>query len=269
MKRIENMNGDIKTIVETYNNFNEFCKIQNERPLVWDCSPTRDVVNDSEKRCNSFAEAQNFLLHGFNENVKEMVSAVGELQKTGTRTRNHRFADVVGYTPIVPNAIIGVPTSMLNQKKKPIKTKVVTIDYDPTVSWDVTPKQVLDFGCKFINCVMNLEKQGYRVRINYLAAANSHDNRQYVLRIPLKSEHNPLNIKRLSFPISHVAMLRYLFMDWEERLPNSEYIGGHGHPMYAADAKNKENLKSILGDNTYIVTFKTDLDVMFKQLDIN
>ena len=269
MRRTEVLNkkGKINTIVEEYNNFKEFCAVQNDRPLVWNTSyPTRDVTNDSDKRCNSFDEAQNYLLHGFDENVSEMVSAVGTLSKTGTRMKNQRYADVVGFAPIVPNAIIGIPTSMMNVRKKPIKTKVVTIDYDPTVDWTVTPKAVLDFGCRFINCVLNLERQGYRVRINYLATA-TRDNNQYILRIPLKSEFNPLNIKRMSFPLTHVAMLRYLFMDWEERLPKSKHLSGHGIPLYACDSKERENGRNVLGDGSYLVTFQTDVETMFAQID--
>jgi hypothetical protein len=144
----------------------------------------------------------------------------------------------------------------------------VTINYDPTVPWNVTPQEVLDFGCRFINCVLNLERRGYRVKINYLATAGDGEW-QYILRIPLKSEHNPLNIKRMSFPITHVAMLRYLFMDWEERLPKSERIGGHGHPLYTADTKEKNNFHEVLNDGSYLVTFETDIETMFKQIDAN
>lgn len=270
MKRAEYLDRNIKTIVEEYNNFKEFCAVQNNRPLVWDTwgEPTRDEKYDSDKRCDTFEEAQNFLLYGFEENVNEMVSAVGQLQKTGTRTRKQLYADVVGFAPIVPNAILGVPNSMMNVKKKQIKTKVVTINYDPTVPWHVSPQEVLGFGCRFINCVLNLERRGYRVKINYLATAGD-GTRQYILRIPLKSEHNPLNIKRMSFPITHIAMLRYLFMDWEERLPKSDRMSGHGHPLYVADANEKENFNEVMNDGSYLVTFGTDIETMFKQIDAN
>ncbi len=276
MRRIENLNpkaGEFETIVEIYNNFSEFCSVQNNRELVWKehYEPTREVKYDSDKRCDTFEQAQDYLLHGFDENVKEMIASVGALQKTGTKTQTQLYSDVVGFAPIVPNALLGLPNSMMNSKKKQVKTKVVTIVYDPAVQWGVSPQSVLEFGCRMINCIMNLEKNGYRVRVDYLKVHNdSYADRQYMFRIPIKSEHNPVNIKRLAFPMSHIAMQRYLAWDWIERLPKSRAMDGYGHSLSAnASAKEKENVKKYLRDDEYLVYYGMDVETVFKQIESN
>ena len=273
MKRYEDFKSEYKTIVETYRSFNEFCATQDNRPFVWtnpecDGKQYREVSGSDWRGDVSFKEAQDLLLHGYDKNIDAMVKRVGVLQKEGSSRKTKRFADCVGYAPIVPNALMGTPNSMMNQKKVPIKNKVVTILYSPQVSCGVDASEVTEFGCKFINSVMNLERNGYRVRIDYVDCYTSegNDKRQYVLRIPLKNEHQPVNIKRLSFPLTHVAMQRFLGFDWFEHVPKSKYIGGLGAPLNRTSRGAQSNFRRLLKDNEYLILFGDDVEQIFKQI---
>lgn len=275
MRRYERLNpkkGELKMILEEFRDFNEFQRVLDTRPIVWtddyDNEPSRDVVDRSFKGCNNYDEAREMLTHGYNESVDRMVKKVNTLQKTGNAVRNQNYPDVVGYQPIVPLALMGVPTSMMNQKKVQVKSKVITVNYDCGVTAKHKPKEVLDFGCEFINWCLNLENRGFRVKINYIKTFNptgGDTDRQYVLAIPLKNENQPLNIKRMSFALTHVAMQRYLSWDWVERLPGSTKVSNFGRSLsgWSEDSKYHKNIKDYYGDSSLLVTFGMDLDEVF------
>ena len=273
MKRYERLNpkrGELKMILEEYKDFGEFQRTLDARPIVWtdNSEPSRDEIDPSFKGCASYENAREMLTHGYNKSVERMVKKVNALQKTGTVRKTERFMDVVGYQPIVPLALIGVPTSMMNQRKVEVKSKIITVNYDCGVTASHKPKEVLDFGCEFINWCLNLENRGFRVKINYIKTFNPSSgdtNRQYVLAIPLKNENQPLNVKRLSFALTHVAMQRYLSWDWVERLPKSEPMYGFGRSLsaWSEDSKFHKNIKDYYGDSSLLVTFGMNLEKVF------
>ena len=85
-----------------------------------------------------------------------------------------------------------------------------------------------------------------------------------MLRIPLKNEHQPVNIKRLSFPLTHVAMQRFLGFDWFEHVPKSKYIGGLGAPLNRTSRGAQSNFRRLLKDNEYLILFGDDVEQIFK-----
>ena len=266
MKRREFKNGRIKTIMEEFSNFNEFINVNNNRPIVWECNsrPARKREDKDFTGCESFEEAQELLLHGYNESVDRMIKTVNALQKSGEKTKTVRFADVCGYAPIVPNAIIGLPCSMMNQKKQQVKARVVTLVYDVNCAWYVTTQELLDYGCRVINCALNLERAGYRVKIDIASTFNEEGKRQYIMRVPLKNEDQPINIKRVSFGMSHAAMLRYLAFDWAERLPGSKHLSAFGRAIQFAP-KCFENVKEVFGENEFLIHYGMDVEEMLSQ----
>lgn len=272
MKRFESKENKIHTIVEEYSGFGEFCSVANSRkPNKWavEHGPAKNEHDPGWRKCDSFEQAQDFLMHGYDEDVKELVGRVKTLQKQGTSARTHRYSDLVGYQPIVPNAILGLPKAMINSKKVPVKNKVVTILYNPSVGSATGKSEVMEFGAKLLSHVINLERHGYRVKIEYVCpiqGSAKKSDRQYVLRIPIKSEANPLNIKRTAFPIAHVGMFRYLAFDWYECLPGSVYMSGYGQTYKYADDNLKKNFTDMLDDNEYMINFYDDLDEIFGKI---
>ena len=273
MKRHEYRENGNVTIVEEYKNFNEFTSVAMTRnPNGWaeDHGLARESHDSGWRKCASFEEAQDFLRHGYDKDVSVMLKKISTLEKQGTRAQVHRYADVVGYVPIVPSAILGIPCSMMNSVKKPIKNRVISVLFNPSVSANVSKDEILDFGCKLLGYLLNLEKNGYRVRLEYalpITGLKSNKIRQYILRIPIKSEYNPLNVKRVAFPLAHVGMFRYLAFDWYEHLAGAEYMSGYGTTYNFATDKEKENFTSLLDGNEYMVDFYSDLDKVFEQLN--
>lgn len=275
MKHIDKKIDDWHIVAEEYRDFREFGRTQDRRDTVWTSggTPVREQAGSySWERAESYEQARGYLENGYNENVERLVKGVNALAN-GQATKTKRYADMVGYQPIVPNAVMGLPKSMMNHKKVKVKAKIITIAFDPGVMGSVKPESVLEYGCKFINWVQNLEAKGYRVRIEFMKsmAESAGDKEQYILLIPLKSENQPLNIKRMSFALTHVAMQRYLVWDWAERLPGSKQMWGfgcsfHGNARKHVLLKNaKAIVESVLGTKAMIVHYGMDLDRAFEE----
>lgn len=271
MKHVETEHNGIEIIMERFNNYTEFLNIIRSRETLWTVNdePVHEIVNENYWRgCSSYDEAEHYLQYGYEGDLERMKSRVGELQKQGTRMKTRQFNDVVGFAPIVANALMGIPNAMINSERKPVASKCVTICYEPSVSSMGTEKEVFEFGCRFVNAVMNLEEHGIRVRIDYLKT-NSRDGRCYAMRIPVKNENQPINLKRLMFPLTHIAMQRYLSFEWLETLPNSKHMFGYGHALYGATPQERKAItETIIGDNEYLIHFDgSDIEDVLKQID--
>lgn len=269
MRRREfNPKDDMKTIIEEFKDFKELLDVCDSRDLVWSRA-TRNITGRARFHgCDSFEEARDMFLHGCNEGVDRMVKSVNALKKSGSKKQTVRYADVCGYAPIVPAAINGLPCSMINQKKVMVKSRVITIVFETGVAANVTPQQVRDYGVKVINLVMDLEQAGYRVKLDvaqaYTGAVSGRSKgRQYICRVPVKNENQPVNVKRIAFALAHVAMLRYIFFDWVERLPKSKEIPGYGSTLYGY-CPARTNFEKHLDENEHLVYYGMDLEKEFR-----
>ena len=268
-KRVNKHNHLFHVISERFDSFTEFSSVCDSRDVVWKeyAGPVRELTHDPDKNCDTFEEACDYLLYGYTEKLNEFKSRVGELQKYGTRLKTVHYSDVLGYAPIVPNALLGLPNSMMNSRKVAHKKKAITLVCDPAVSGTVEPYQVFEWGCKLVNAIMNVERSGVRVRVDYLKM-NTADDELYMLRMPIKDEFNPVNIKRLMFPLTHIAMQRYLAWDWLERLPNSTPLSGYGCSTSVVGDTEKDVIRDALDDNEYLAYYGMDVDGLLKQIDL-
>jgi len=225
-----------RTMIETFSSANELVSITKARkfnPNGGFDSDTFSGQRDGDgswQGCKTMKEAVGLLQNGWAENVEVLKNKMnGTKQKVDGKRMTFKN-DVVGYTPIVPLAIMGIPNSMLNSHQRPIKTKIIDLYYDTTVSCGNSPKQILNNGMKIVETVINLEQSGYRVR---LSAMQSYSNRETsdTLIVGVKSENQPLDIKRIMFPLMHPAMFRMIGFGWYERCPTATHRSGYGRAL--------------------------------------
>ncbi|MBO5000565.1 MAG: hypothetical protein J6C58_07005, partial [Bacteroidaceae bacterium] len=111
--------------------------------------------------CSSWEEAVNLLNKGWDEPLNEIKKGVERNFKSNTvREKNRPQTGVVGYAPCVPNAIMGLPNSMIMTEKTPTKIKAVTINYSMSVTAGITTNQLLKAGISLLNIINNLELAG-------------------------------------------------------------------------------------------------------------
>lgn len=217
--------------VEIFGNSVEYAKAIETRTWKrgWhdDHIKTKDswALGDTMK---SGEEALDKFKNGYNDTVKDIQMAVNNAIKTIPQEKTVSMSSgVVGFAPIVPNAILGLPNSMITVKRKTIKSKVIDILYSTSVAAYVGAGEITKAGIKLLETIVKLEKKGYRVRLNILASYyENHDADVGIVCI--KSENEPMTLSRLTFPLTTPAMFRVLSFAWYERSPQTKYKSGYG-----------------------------------------
>lgn len=183
---------------------------------------------------SKMSEAFDMMNNGWCEKVDALKDSIKNVQqKMASEKISELKSDIVGFVPIVPNALMGLPNSMLNTNVRPKKNKVINILYGLDFSCYVSTNDILKAGLKVMSHIMRLEAQGFRVRLTAFQSYNPRDNRfQHILTVRCKSEDQPLDAQRVMFPMFHPAMFRSIGFGWYETLPESTYISGYGTPIY-------------------------------------
>lgn len=201
------------------------------------------------------------LREGYQPTV-DALKAKMKISAAGQSKRFKSFNDVVGYQPIIPNAIMGLPNSMVNSAMKPIKTKVLDVYYEITCSSYVQSSDLIAAGQKMLGVIMELEAQGYRFNLyctqGYYSAKDGCD----MVCVKVKSANQPMDLKRMSFPISHTAFFRGIGFDWYSKFPKGTYRFGYGSPMSHSKSQKdiQEQYKKIFGQNAIYFSATTILN---------
>lgn len=250
IKEIRCKSLDINFVVESYNSAEDVVKDCRTRKIT-DSRFNNMQVNlggHSASWCGvaSYDEALKFLEEGYQPTVDKLKSGIrASLQGTGKRISFHN--DIVGYAPIVPLAIQGVPNSMINSRMKPIKAKVIDIYYNMTASSGTSSESIIQAGVKMLSAIISLEQQGYRFNL-YALQTYYERNDCYILKIKVKDAMQPIDLKRISFPFTHTGFFRVIGFDWYSKCPKAKYISFYGRSIdYVYDMTNY--VKELFGNN--------------------
>lgn len=208
----------------------EKCKTRKITDSHFDDKSRSSDYRKSWHGVGSYREALDLMNDGWNEKVNELQAAIGKIKATQSDKRICFQNDVHGFAPIVPLAILGVPNSMINSTYRPIKSKVISVYYDMTMSCGNDADVIVSNGRKVIEAIVKLENSGYRVNLFAVQAYN--DSRSGdVVAVKVKSANQPLDMKRLCFPIMHAAFFRVIGFDWYSKFPKGKYRHGYGVNM--------------------------------------
>ena len=201
---------------------------------------------------SSYEEAERLIRDGYIKPLEKIKRGV-EVNAKGNVTRKSTIInDVIGFAPCVPNAILGLPKSMIDMKTNTKKEKIISILYDATDSGGVCEGTFVKAGIAVLTIINSLEVQGYRVslRVTFYNANTSSDKERTFASVNLKDWRQPLDLKKMTFPFCHPSMLRRIGFKWIETQPDlteSGYYGGYGRPLHRV--KSNEEIIKGLKDN--------------------
>lgn len=182
----------------------------------------------------SYEEAVQLARYGWTDvlpRIKEKFNASVKSNTNGEIAKRRVYNHVVGYAPNVPNAILGLPQSMINQDKVPQKVKTVSIVYAPTGLADVSTDTFINAGVVVLNIVNQLELNGVRVQL-MIACKDSEKYGVFTnCTVTVKGYREQLDLKMIAFPIANPSMLRRLGFRWIETSPDiksGEMDNGYG-----------------------------------------
>lgn len=165
--------------------------------------------------CGSYEEAEELAVTGYKEPVGRMIEAIGKV-RTDSKKRFKQYSSPVGYAPIVPNALRGLPNSMVDARIVKLPMKVVRIKYDIAYSCGVSVEQAERAGTALLKAIIKLESEGYRVSIDCISGAKSETTSNSISYVStrIKTAEQPLDIAKVSFPLIHPAFFRGILFTW-------------------------------------------------------
>ena len=254
----------MKVLYEEFDNLRTMEVALNTRPANAVFAGRTQSSNSHDKsftRTRSYEEATEIFKKGWDEPLEEVKKGIAKNFKTNVTTNKIRPRnDVVGYAPCVPNAIMGLPQSMITTERTVSKVKAVTITYSMSVTANYSEQQILDSGIVVLNIINDLELQGYRVKLNLEFMATKESNDLSIVRVCVKDWRQPLDLKKLTFPIAHPSMFRRFGFRWLETVPqltNRGYYSGYGSSNFKDNYENackvyKEH--NLLKENEFFIT---------------
>lgn len=191
-----------------------------------------DCYSEGFQGVANYDEAMELLQRGYMPLVDQVKASMKKLKLT---KNNRSFRNsVVGFAPIVPNALKGLPTSMVDNINDGTKNKVFDVYYDLAINSGTHASDLLIRGKALLEALMALELKGYC--FNLYCAQSTTNSRLLsnidILAIKVKNSDTPLNLIRVAFPLVHPAFFRVFGFDWMDKSPVTRMLGGgRGSPL--------------------------------------
>ena len=261
----------MKSVVfESFGNIDVFLNTIDSRVenFVFFGSDVCDSRNSSKSftGTESYEESLELMRTGYVDGMDKLEAAMlGSIYvRTANAYKNIPTVDVVGFAPIVANAIIGIPKSMVNSKKTIIPSKVISIFYNASDSNNVKPYRFVTAGAHLLSLIIQLENKGYRVSLS-VASAFCTDKQRSIAAVVVKDHRSKINPLKVSYPLLHPSFFRRQMFRWLETNPDVadvEFRKSYGKPLWCFHSSNvdaeREYLRSVgvLKQNEFYVSFK-------------
>lgn len=259
-------------VYEQYNSIGELLKVIKERPV----QAGFEYHQSSQKRgdkgwygTSSYAEAEELLINGWDKYLAEIRkdvigSSLNKIEQ-GILNKRRPQISVVGFTPHIPNAILGLPQSMIDIKQEPQKVKTITLIFNTSVTAEWEPKQVLKSGIAVLRLVNKIERDGVKVRlVNEFKSSRGRNSDLGIVRVILKDFKDHLDLKKIAFPFSNVGMMRRIGFKWLETVPamrnGHKWVSGGFYGSSIGDCLDNDTLidtlkyYDLLKENEYYIT---------------
>ena len=119
VRKYYNNKKDVKII---FNSLSEVVKFNREaeRTSYYRGYHASDEASSSRDRftgTHSYEEAEDLLLHGWDEMAKELTEKLGNVKANSNKYKNKTICNVSGYQACVPRYLQGIPTNMISNKR--------------------------------------------------------------------------------------------------------------------------------------------------------
>ena len=257
-----------KLVYEEFNNMSELISTNDSRSSNFGYNRE---IHGRDFDFNSYEQAVNWV-HNYNENIEIFKTKFKnvDINKNIEIVKTRNTIDVMGGQALVPNALMNIPKSMIRTDRVTKKSKIINVVVDSTYKYSTTKKEVVSAFSDALAYLAGLEKQGFRVRISLLYVFGSNkESVAHGCKVLLKDEKQPLDIKRMMFPLTNLGSFRLFGWDWYERLPEAKEISGYGTPLkYWSKDRYDEFMSNIgyLNSKAYLIDINSDLNDVFNDV---
>lgn len=196
------------------------------------------------------------------ENVKENYKDAIEPQRV--TNVNH----VVGFQPIVPNALLNLPKSMITQDRK-VNRKVINLFISPRGLSGVSSTEFLKYNTLVRNIVETIEQKTphkFNIYVYGITRERFSDDQNEVIAIKIKHSNESFNFRKHGFIIGHAAFQRRIMFRIAETNPWQKQLdSGYGRLWSLKDSEKKELLNMSIrtgeGEVNIIIPDINDMDL--------
>lgn len=247
-----------KLVFESFPTTYDFMRAVQSRPQNDKTNNNKGKEGDNDF-CGglSWEESLDALAKGLPETCKALQSDLRKFNENGAINLGNKSVPrnyYYGSKPNVPAALAGKPKSMRQRQRQPQKVKTVRIVYDQCQNANTSAKTLRQSGTAVLCLVYALEKAGYRVKFDLLPFSSEAGRECAISLINLKEFRQPLDLLKLSFPITHPAMFRRFGFTWLETVENlGPFYHGHGHHIDRETMLERLKEAKVLDTNAYLI----------------
>jgi len=251
-----------KDYLNLFENISELSRYVNRERKPGRCNSS-DEEDYGFYGTKNFNEALELLKYGdekLYEKVKEERAKI-KIDNLLGKASNKRvyFNNVCGYIPNVPNYLIGSPLSMIDMKKVESSQRIVNIFLNIRVCGGVDANDVIKIGTKYLSVIDLIEKSGYRCNLySGVANASGYTDRHSCLMTRIKTDREPLNIKKICFAVANPSMQRRIKFRWQEVNDDSHDFSHDGYGGPENQSYIEELLERELGEKFIIWNYESN-----------
>lgn len=223
--------------VEQFFGVAEFLKAINTRKpnKVFDGEKLSSETNGEDfTKTKTYSESAELMATGYKDGLEKLNSAKGvKITASARVSKSVPQVGIVGHAPHVPNAIAGIPQSMISVTQQTQKSKVINILYDCTDSCNVSTEDFIKAGRNLLDLIIALEAQGCRVSLEIMICACV-KKQKVACTIKVKDHRQPINPLKVSYLLIHPSFFRRQGFRWIETTPlitDSDFRYGYGCPL--------------------------------------
>lgn len=219
----------MRLVKEEFQSIDELLKIINARPnnkAMEDQHYSTKSSGGYDKEwsgTDTWEEAVELFHNGDKEKyalIKKELIKMNNAKNVAILPRRQIKTGVVGYAPNVPNALLGLPNSMIYTEKVPMKRKAIFLVALIADNCMTSGNSLVKAGVAVLNVINSLELNGYRVELKLMFFNAVSGDEKAQVTVKLKSYNEHLDLLKLSFPLANPAMFRRFGFKWLETVPD-------------------------------------------------
>ena len=251
--------SDFTLFGEVYNNAQELITTIQGRKLVFGSRDFFDNYTCHNPKHYGFTTTENLIKDCLSHRVEtETIKAIKtQIKPVAQGNRIKSFNSVVGYIPNVPLALMNIPTSMINQRKVALKSKVINLYVNISCCGNHSGCEIEDAGKALMDYIVGLEQTGYRVGLTAFWGTENDYGDVSLIGLRIKDSSQPFDISRCAYPFMNPSFHRGICYAWYQRTEGFEHDIWYGRPIMGRSYKNKL-IQQILGskDNGHVLCFE-------------
>lgn len=247
-----------KIIRENFESIHQLLTAIKSRPnnQIMKSGHSSEIGDYNFTKTNNFQEAEELFKTGYTEILPQIKTGLDKnIETMNVENRRRIKTGVFGYAPHVPNAILGLPNSMILTESQPQKVKTISIVVEICENWTVKAEEFIKSGIAALSVINTLELKGYRVALKVAFFSAKEGNEYAFATVKVKDYREHMDLQKLCFPLAHPSMFRRFGFKWLETcsgLTNSSWMYGYGHQIN----ENSKVRKEFLEENEFFINLK-------------